>query len=436
MQSSRIQSEPSSSAPLGSVEGEFDLRTSAATSTEGSEPDSTRSEFESRSMTQTLCNPTREADLRSLLQELANEAQRFRFEVAPNPCVGAAVLAGGRVIGRGFHEYWGGPHAEREALRAAEQSGVPKVEWDTLVVTLEPCSTEGKTPACTDSIIASGVRQVVVSELDPDSRHRGAGLAILESAGIGVTVLAGCPKLSETSTHFLKWTSHERVRRPRPWVIAKWAQTRSGQLTPPEDFGDGRWISSPESLAEVQVLRSRVDAIVTGYGTVHADDPRMTVRAPGDPMRAPARVVLDTNLRMSLDARILKQVVTTEEAGGPTWVLARAGEDPVRHRALVQAGAQVTGLKGNSSGQVSLRASLNWLWEAGARRVLLECGTTLLESFLRGHFVDQVRIYTGDVNGGRGPSMGAWLTPDNFDARLDRSSGADSVLEAFVRSAG
>jgi len=387
-------------------------------------------------MTQTLCNPTREADLRNLLQELATEAEGYRFEVAPNPCVGAAVLAGGRVIARGFHQHWGGAHAEPQALQAARESGVPEEDWDTLVVTLEPCSTEGKTPACTDEILKTGIRQVVVSELDPDPRHRGAGLAILENAGITVSVLSAGPKLSESSPHFLSWTALERVRRPRPWVIAKWAQTRSGQLTPPEDFGDGRWISCEDSLAEVQRLRSSVDAIVTGSGTVRTDDPRMTIRLPGDPSKAPARVVLDTKLSIPLDARILQPIATSEEAGGPTWIIAHMGEDAARHRALVEAGAQVAGLKGDASGHVSLRATLDWLWDRGARRVLLECGTTLLSSFLKERFVDQVRIYTGDVNGGRGPSMAEWLTPDRFDSRLDRPSGSDSVLEAFVRNVG
>ncbi len=387
-------------------------------------------------MTQTLCNPTQEADLRSLLRELGAEAEKFRFQVAPNPCVGAAVLAGGRVIARGFHEHWGEQHAEPAALKAAERSGVPQSEWDTLVITLEPCSSDGKTPACTDHILKSGIQRVVVSELDPDPRHRGSGLELLQQAGLEVTLIEGGVRLSEVAPHFLRWNELERVRRPRPWVIAKWAQTRAGQLTPPEGIGEGRWISSAESLDEVQQWRSSVDAILTGVGTVRADDPRMTVRAPGDPSKAPARVVLDTELSTPLDATILKPVSGTTEAGGPTWLIARAGADGVRHRALVEAGAEIAQLKGNSSGQVSLRATLDWLWDRGARRVLLECGPTLLESFLRNRFVDQVCIYTGEINGGRGPSMAEWLTPDRFTTRLDRSSGTDSVLEAFPRSLG
>ena len=132
-----------------------------------------------------------EPALRQILAELAGAARAFRFEVAPNPCVGAAVVAGGAVISRGFHRVWGREHAEIDALRLAELTGVPKAEWDTLVVTLEPCSTTGKTPPCTDAILKSGIRRVVVGELDPDPRHRGRGLELLRSAGLEVEHLQG-----------------------------------------------------------------------------------------------------------------------------------------------------------------------------------------------------------------------------------------------------
>ena len=392
--------------------------------------------YSHRPMPQAVLNPTREANYRQLVHELAHEAERYRFEVAPNPCVGAAVLAGERVIARGFHQRWGEQHAEAMALALAESSGVPRSAWDALVITLEPCSSEGKTPACTDRILSSGIQNIVVSELDPDVRHRGRGLALLEAAGLSVSVINGGSRLADYSPHFLQWTSFERVRRPRPWVIAKWAQTRSGQLTPPRSVGDGRWISSAASLREVQLLRSAVDAIVTGVGTVRADDPRMTVRPPGNLESAPVRVVLDTDLMTPIDANILKSVSNAEESGGPTWILCRSGADSARHRALLKAGAQVHCVKGDAEGHVSLRATLDWLWSCGARRVLLESGTTLLSSFLEQHFVDQLRIYTGDVIGGYGASMAKWLDPHGLQSRLDRECGTDNVLEAFQRVGG
>lgn len=366
-----------------------------------------------------------------VLAELGEEARRHRFQVAPNPCVGAAVLCGGEVLVRGFHEAWGGPHAEVVALDLAQRSGVAPSRWDALVVTLEPCSSHGKTPPCVERLLASGLKRVVVGEEDPDPRHRGRGIEALRAAGIEVVLLDGCAPLERVSPHFLDWLDPERLRRPRPWVIAKWAQTRSGQLVPPEEIGGGRWISGPESLAEVQLLRSRVDAIVTGVGTVRADDPRLSVRLPGDPTRRPLRIVLDSWLSTPPEARLLS-APSEHEGAGAVHVLCVAGTDPNRHRRLVEAGAFVHGLH-EVEGRVSLRDALAWMWAQDLRRVLLECGPGLLTSFLAEGFVDQVRVYTGAVNGGRGPSIGQELSRLPLEQRLDRESGVDAVLEAFAR---
>jgi diaminohydroxyphosphoribosylaminopyrimidine deaminase/5-amino-6-(5-phosphoribosylamino)uracil reductase len=384
-------------------------------------------------MRQALREPTEEARLRDLIHDLAQRARDFRFQVAPNPCVGAAVLSRGCVVGRGFHETWGGPHAEVAALRDAASSGVARESWDTLVVTLEPCSSVGKTGPCTEAIREAGIGRVVAAELDPDPRHRGNGLAQLQEAGIEVELLEQSAPLADVASHFLSWNTFERIRRPRPWVIAKWAQTRSGQLMPPSDVGDGRWISSAGSRAEVQVLRSHVDAIVTGVGTVRADDPRMTVRPPGNVARPPLRVVLDTELFTPPSARILERPRTADEAGGATAILCRPGADVGRYRRLVEAGAEVHSMKSDPRRGLSLRHVLDWLWERGAQRVLLECGATLLESFLASGFVDQLCVYTGAVNGGEGPSIAHQLGAIELRDRMHRESGPDSVLEAFPR---
>jgi len=381
-------------------------------------------------MTQATQERLDEAALRPLLAELGREARTWRFDVAPNPCVGAAVLAGSREVARGFHRAFGGPHAEADALERAGQSDVPAEAWDTLVCTLEPCSSHGKTGACTDTILASGVRRVVVGALDPDSRHRGAGIEILERAGLEVLVLEGAAPLSDVAPHFLGWTDHDRLRRPRPWTIAKWAQTRTGQLSPPSDVGDGRWISSSESRAEAHVLRGRVDAIVTGIGTVLADDPRLTVRPPGDGP-PPLRVVLDSYLRTPPDARLLADP-GPDEAGGPVVIHCLAGSDAPRHRALEAAGAEVIGQHTNPEDHVRLWDVQTWLWESGVRRVVLECGPTLLARHFELGFVDQIRVYTASVNGGQGPSLGPTLGTLRMTDRMDRESGPDSVLEGFV----
>lgn len=372
-----------------------------------------------------------EALISRLLAELGEGARRTRFEVAPNPCVGAALLSHGVEQARGFHRFYGGPHAEIDALSAAATAGLGGAELETLVVTLEPCSSRGKTGPCVEALLAAGIKRVVVGSLDPDARHQGQGLTLLRDAGVEVWLHEGIAPLEKVSPHFLTWTARDRLRRPRPWTIAKWAQTRTGQLSPPEDHGDGRTISGPEALAEVQVLRGRVDAIVTGIGTVLADDPRLTVRPPGNLARPPVRVVLDSYLRTPPAARLLDRP-GVDEAGGEVHVLCLAGMDMPRRRALEARGARIHGLRAGERGSVSLRAAQEWLWEQGFARVLLEAGPELLTRHLELGFVDQVRVYTGAVNGGRGPSLGPWLARLELAERLDREVGQDGVLEGFV----
>ncbi|MEZ5976603.1 MAG: bifunctional diaminohydroxyphosphoribosylaminopyrimidine deaminase/5-amino-6-(5-phosphoribosylamino)uracil reductase RibD [Planctomycetota bacterium] len=367
-----------------------------------------------------------------VLAELGERSRAWRFEVAPNPCVGAAFLdAGGAIVAEGFHRVWGGPHAEIDALQAMRAAGLDPAAAAALAVTLEPCSTTGKTPPCTEAILRAGVRNVAIGDTDPDPRHRGRGIALLGERGVDVQTFAGASPIERVAPHFLRFNEYERLRRPRPWLVAKWAQTTSGHLVPPEDVGGGRWISSAESLREVQVLRGRVDAIVTGVGTVKADDPRLTVRFPGDLERPPLRVVLDSELSTPPDARMLRPA-ELGESGGPVYVLCRAGANPIRHRALTAAGARVHGLRPDADGRVHLREALQWMWRFGVRRALLEAGPTLVRAFFESGFVDQVRVYTGAVRGGRGDSLGPLLGATNLVERLDRELGPDSVLEAFV----
>jgi diaminohydroxyphosphoribosylaminopyrimidine deaminase/5-amino-6-(5-phosphoribosylamino)uracil reductase len=382
-------------------------------------------------MIRSIAETLDEARLTQLLAELGKQAHAFRFEVAPNPCVGAALLAGDDVVARGYHEVWGERHAEIRALDAIADGG-SRVRPDTLVVTLEPCSSHGKTPPCVDRILTAGLRRVVVGALDPDRRHRGEGLRILRDAGLEVVLLDGASPLAEVSPHFLAWTDSDRVRRARPWTIAKWAQTRTGQLVPPREVGGGRWISAPEALREVQLLRGRVDAIVTGVGTVLDDDPRLTVREPGDWTKPPVRVVLDSRLRTPPDAKLFG-APGPREGAGPVHILCVGGADATRHGALVAAGAIVHEMHVATDDGVALRDVQTWMWEQGYRRVLLEAGPRLITHFLDSGFVDQVRIYTGAVNGGRGPTMAEWLTRLKFDQRIDRELGTDAVLEAFLR---
>jgi len=372
-----------------------------------------------------------EASIRTLLEELSNEARDFRFEVAPNPCVGAAVLAGTRVVARGYHRVWGEGHAEVNALAAAALTGTPQTDLDTIVVTLEPCSTSGKTPACVDAILAAGLSTVIVGALDPDPRHRGQGLELLQKAGLDVVLLEGASRLQDVAPHFLRWNAKGRVRRPRPWVIAKWAQTLTGQLSPPEDVGEGRWISGPEALLEVQVLRTRVDAVLTGVGTILADNPRFSVRPASRTARPPLRIVIDPSLRTPPEAKLFHQ--EDDELGGEVHLLCAVGSVAPSHvRALEEVGAKIHDIREAQKRRLDLREIQTWLWEQGIQRVLLETGPTLLKSYLESGFVDQLRVITGDVRGGRGESLGMWLSQAKLFERRHGESGQDAVLEGFL----
>ena len=258
------------------------------------------------------------------------------------------------------------------------------------------------------------------------------GVSRLREAGLEVELHPGVTPLREVAPYFEGWVSVERIRRPRPWLIAKWAQTRTGQLTPPEDVGGGRWISSSAALNEVMALRGRVDAVLSGVGTVLADDPRYSVRLPGDVTRPPMRVILDSHLRTRPDAALLQEPAEGEGAG-PVHLLTLPGSDPRRYRQMVEAGAEVHGLRAGSDGLLSLRAALEWMWERGLQRVLLEGGPTLQKAFFEAGFTDQLRIYSGDVNGGRGESLAGLLDPRRFEDVQHREVGQDAVLEALLK---
>ena len=365
-----------------------------------------------------------------MLEELRKECLEHRFSVAPNPCVGAAIISKDQVVAKGFHERWGGAHAEVNAMDAARAAGIEESEWDAIIVTLEPCSSEGKTPPCLDAIVQAGIPRVGVGAIDPDSRHAGAAVRRMEELGLEVRVFEERGAFEGENAAFCAWVSPERARASRPWVIAKWAQTRTGQLSPPADVGEGRWISCAESLREVQRLRGEVDAILTGVGTVMGDDPRLSLREPGGGS-APLRVILDSYLRTPPGAALFS-APGEEESSGEVVILTLAGADGARWRALEERGARVIGLRADERDQVSLVEAHRWLWEEGLRRVLLEAGPTLLQSHFEQELVDQVRVYTGDVFGGEGVSLGQTLAGLSLEARMDRESGEDAVLEGFL----
>ena len=230
------------------------------------------------------------------------EAERGRGGVEPNPLVGAVVVHEGRAVGVGHHARFGGPHAEVVALEAA---GVA-ARGATLYVTLEPCCHQGKTPPCTEAVLAAGIRRVVAAMTDPFPKVAGGGFARLEAAGLEVE-----SGLLDTEARRLNAPYLKRLATGRPYVTAKWAMTLDGKTATAS--GDSRWISGPRSRMLVHELRGRMDAILVGIGTALADDPQLTARPPG-PRRA-ARVVLDSAGTAPPDSRLAR---TAREI--PVWV--------------------------------------------------------------------------------------------------------------------
>lgn len=223
------------------------------------------------------------------------EAAKGEGHTSPNPAVGAVIARGGRVLARGYHHAAGHPHAEIEAIQALKHP--EHARGATIYVTLEPCSTHGRTPPCTEAILRAGLKRVVVGATDPNPLHAGGGLRLLDAAG--VEVRAG---VLEDDCRRLNRAFNQWIVTGRPWVIAKAALTLDGRLTRPP--GEDRWLSGPRARAHAHLLRARVDAVLIGAGTLRADNPRLTVRGvPGaDPARQPWRVVL-THGERSLPAR-------------------------------------------------------------------------------------------------------------------------------------
>jgi diaminohydroxyphosphoribosylaminopyrimidine deaminase/5-amino-6-(5-phosphoribosylamino)uracil reductase len=315
---------------------------------------------------------------------------------SPNPMVGCVLVRGGVagddgvVVGEGAHVYDELDHAEIVALK---QAGEERARGATAYVTLEPCSHRGRTGPCADALIAAGVRRVVVGTIDPNPRVSGEGIARLRAAGIEVRVGVMEREARGVNDGFARF-----IRTGRPLVEMKAAVSADGMIAPQEGertAGQTHWISGLEARAEVQAMRHGADAVLTGIGTVLADDPLLTDRSGGMRRRRLLRVVVDSELKMPLDA----QLVRTAE--GDVLVVCGEAADAGRAAALENAGVQVARV-GMREGRVDLGGVLE---ELGARkivRVLLECGSELNGAWLREGLVDEVVLFRAPVELGVG----------------------------------
>ena len=312
-------------------------------------------------------------------------AERGRGLTSPNPMVGAVVAHGEEIVGEGFHERAGGPHAEVVALAAAGS----RSRGATLYVTLEPCAHQGRTPPCAAAVIAAGIRRVVAASVDPNPRVSGRGLAELRAAGVEVADPILTAEAQRQNRAFVT-----AMRRGRPHVTLKAAMTLDGRIA--DLHGESKWITGEAARATAHRLRSESDAIVVGVGTVLRDDPALTVRLDRPWPREPYRVVLDTGARTPAGARVIS-------AGTPARTLVITGQDanPARVAALTAAGASVVPVAA-ADGHCDLRAALAALVEREVRAVLIEGGGEVHGAFLDAGLVDRVAVFVAPrLLGGR-----------------------------------
>ncbi|WP_413204185.1 bifunctional diaminohydroxyphosphoribosylaminopyrimidine deaminase/5-amino-6-(5-phosphoribosylamino)uracil reductase RibD [Rhodospirillum sp. A1_3_36] len=353
-------------------------------------------------------------------------AARGLGRVWPNPSVGCVLVSpDGRVVGRGWTQPGGRPHAEREAL---DQAG-PLARGATAHVTLEPCSHYGQTPPCADALIDAGVFRVVVALIDPDERVSGQGLARLRAAGIEVRTGVREAEARDLNQGFLLC----RIK-GRPLVTLKTATSLDGRIA--TATGHSQWITGPEARQRGHRLRATHDAIAVGVGTVLADDPTLTCRLPGLEDRSPVRVVFDSHARIPVNGALVRSADRI-----PLWVVTGPEASVHRRSNLEKKGARVLSVAGDDVGRPRVDAALSALADQGVTRLLVEGGGDLAGAFLAAGLVDHLVWFRAPlVIGSDGKGAIAAFGVDHlgdsaqFSARARCVAGGD-LVEHFAASA-
>ncbi|MEQ9609869.1 MAG: bifunctional diaminohydroxyphosphoribosylaminopyrimidine deaminase/5-amino-6-(5-phosphoribosylamino)uracil reductase RibD [Kiloniellaceae bacterium] len=327
-------------------------------------------------------------------------AARGLGRVAPNPTVGCIIVKDGRVVGRGWTQPGGRPHAETEALKQAGKAAAGA----TVYVTLEPCAHHGRTPPCAEALAAAGVARVVAALEDPDTRVAGRGMEILRQAGIAAEIGLCRAQAERLKAGFLK-----RVIKGQPLVVLKLATSLDGKIA--THSGHSQWITGPLARRRAHLLRSRADAILVGSGTAVFDNPRLDVRLPGLEDRSPLRVVVDGRLRLPLTHDLVARAGEV-----PTLLLTHDGNPRDRLRAYEDAGVEVVQMETDADGHVSLDATLSHLGGRGITRLLVEGGGHLAASLLRAGLVDRLAWFQAPVViGGDGVAAVSGFGVDRLD---------------------
>ena len=369
-----------------------------------------------------MATPSESADRRFMAIALGL-ARRGLGNVWPNPAVGCVLAREGRIVGRGWTQPGGRPHAETEALGRAGAAA----RGATAYVSLEPCSHHGRTPPCADALIAAGIDRAVVAVEDLDPRIAGRGIARLEGAGIAVTLDVCREQGAELNAGFFM-----RIREGRPLVTWKTATTLDGKIA--TKSGESQWITGEAARARAHLLRASHDAVAIGIGTALADDPELTCRLPGLEPASPVRVLIDGRLRLPLTSRL----VATAEAV-PTWLITRSDAPEERRDALLRAGVEVILVEPGVGDRPDLRRGLQELGKRGITRLLVEGGGQLAAALLRDGLVDRIAWFRGPrVLGGDGLPAAAAFGVDRIAdspafARTSLGEWGVDTLETFVR---
>jgi diaminohydroxyphosphoribosylaminopyrimidine deaminase/5-amino-6-(5-phosphoribosylamino)uracil reductase len=368
--------------------------------------------------------PTAEADQRHMRAALAL-ARRGLGRVWPNPAVGCVLVKDGRVVGRGWTQPGGRPHAETEAIARAGDAA----RGATAYVTLEPCAHHGQTPPCAQALIDAGISRAVVALQDPDPRVDGGGLAMLRDAGIKITtgVLEG--EAAEVTAGFLM-----KVREGRPLVTWKAATTLDGRIA--THAGESKWITGEAARRAGHMLRATHDAILVGSGTALADDPELTCRVAGMEERSPVRLAVDGRLRLPLTHKLVAGAKDT-----PTWMITLPAEErgqTERRDAYAGAGVEIIEAAADADGNPDLAAAIAALGERGLTRVLVEGGGRVAAALMRAALIDRVVWFRAPaLIGGDGVPVIAGFGVDRMaDApRLTRTGVSllgDDTVETYI----
>ncbi len=354
-------------------------------------------------------------------------ADRGKGLTSPNPCVGAVVVKDGRIIGRGYHKQFGGPHAEIYALR----QGGSKAKGATLYVTLEPCRHYGKTPPCVDAIISSKIKRVVAAMKDPNPLNDGKGLAILRKNGVKVEVGILADEARRLNEAFIKF-----ITRKIPFVTVKVAQSLDGKIA--THRGDSKWITGERAREFTHRLRSEIDAILVGVETILKDNPLLSARPRNKSIgkiKQPAKIILDSKLRTPIAAKIF-----SSDSPGKVIIATTKLAPKDKMEALKKKGAEIL-IMDSKDGKVNIKSLLRKLAEEGIAHILMEGGGKVLASAFEAGIVDKVLFFIAPkiIGGKLAPTSVEGSGIDNVnsairlkDVKFDRI-GDDFLVEGYIR---